>query len=319
MEASEASVCCVCHKPLGRDAPHLGRRAYCEEHYAKVSHNRGSVWRSSVVTIVALVVFAVLVATIAGTTDLALEGTVLVLAGVVLSVVPALLWLIFFYLQDLLEPEPKRYVIAVFLLAALLASAVGIPLVRNVFRVQDWLGYSWLVNLLGSILVIGYVQEFLKYAAVRYSVYLLPEFDERMDGILYGTAAGLGYATVLNIHYVVGSGGVDLTVGIIRIVVTALAQASFAGISGYFLGRAKFEEEPVWWLPLGLTVVAVLNGLFTVILGGVTRTGAVLTGQMATPWAGLVLAALMAVLTLGVLLYLIRRTNRLTLTGGQGA
>jgi RsiW-degrading membrane proteinase PrsW (M82 family) len=271
------------------------------------------------VTIAALVVFAVLVATIAETADLVLEGTALALAGVALSVVPALLWLIFFYLQDLLEPEPKRYVIAVFLLAALLASAVGIPLVRDVFRVQDWLGYSWLVNLLGSILVIGFVQEFLKYAAVRYSVYLLPEFDERMDGILYGTTAGLGYATVLNIHYVVGSGGVDLTVGIIRIVVTALAQASFAGISGYFLGRAKFEEEPVWWLPLGLTVAAVLNGLFTVILGGVTRTEAVLTGQMATPWAGLVLAAIMAVLTLGALLYLIRRANRLTLTGGQGA
>jgi len=102
-----------------------------------------------------------------------------------------------------------------------------------------------LVNLLVSILVIGFTQEFLKYAAVRYSVYMLPEFDERMDGILYGTASGLGFATMLNITYIMDSGGVDLGVGIIRIVVTALAQASFAGISGYFLARAKFEDEPV--------------------------------------------------------------------------
>jgi RsiW-degrading membrane proteinase PrsW (M82 family) len=305
--------------PVGDDAPRLGRRAYCEEHYAKVGRDRNSVWRSAAVTIVVLVVFAVLVAVLASLTDPILEGTALVLAGVVVAVVPAALWLIFFYLQDLLEPEPKRYVIGVFLIGALLAGAIGNPIMRNVFRVQDWIGFSFLVNLLASILIIGFVQEFLKYAAVRYSIYLLPEFDERMDGILYGTAAGLGYATMLNINYVVDSGGVNLQVGIIRIVVTALAQASFAGIIGYFLARAKFEDEPVWWLPLGLTIAAVLNGLFHVVLGGVTRTSAVTTGQMATPWYGLVLGAIVAGLTLAVLLYLMRRASRKTLTGAQGA
>lgn len=315
----EQPICCVCHKPVVEDAPRLGGRPYCGEHYAKVGHNRRSGWRSSVVTIVALIAFALVVAFLANRTAVVLEGTALVVVGAVLAVVPALLWLAFFYLQDLLEPEPKRYVAGVFFIAALLGSAVGIPLVRNVYRVQDWLGYSFLVSLLGSILVVGFVQEFLKYASVRYSVYLLPEFDERMDGILYGTAAGLGYATILNINYVIGSGGVDLAVGIVRIVVTALAQASFAGISGYFLGRAKFEEEPVWWLPLGLTIAAVLNGLFTVVLGEITRSGSVLTGQTVTPWYGLVLAAVMAGLTLVALLILIRRANRMTVAGAQGA
>jgi len=315
----DQAICCVCHKPVGDDAPRLGGRAYCTEHYAKVTRDRGSVWRSGVLTIVAVVIFAAVVAPIVGLTKPTMEGTVLVLAGVVLALVPAVLWLVFFYLQDRLEPEPKPVVIGISVLGALFASAVGIPVVRDVFRVQDWLDYGPLFNLLGSILVIGFVQEFVKYSVVRYSVYLLPEFDERMDGILYGTAAGLGYATMLNIHYVVDSGGVSLGIGVIRIVVTALAQASFAGITGYFLGRSKFEEEPVWWLPLGLTIAAVLNGLFTVVLGEVTRTGSVLAGRTLTPWYGLVLATIVAALTLAVLLYLIRRANRITLTGGQGA
>ena len=184
---------------------------------------------------------------------------------------------------------------------------------------QDWVGRSLVVNLLGSILIIGFVQEFLKYAAVRYSIYLLPEFDERMDGILYATAAGLGYATMLNINYVVDSGGVDLAMGIVRIVVTALAQASFAGITGYFLARAKFEEESVFWLPSGLTIAAVLNGLFTVARGGVTRVGSAMAGHTAKPWNGLVLATIVAGLTLVVLIYLIRRANRLTLMADQSA
>jgi RsiW-degrading membrane proteinase PrsW (M82 family) len=312
-------ICCVCQQPVGDDAPRLGRRTYCEEHYAKVGRDRGSVWRTSLVTLLALLLFAVFVALAAKWINLALQGTALVLAGVLLAIVPAVIWLIFFYLQDLLEPEPKRYVIGVFLIGALLASAIGIPLIRNLFRVQDWIGYSLLVNLLGSILIVGMIQEFLKYAAVRYTIYMLPEFDERMDGILYGTAAGLGYATMMNIHYVVDSGGVDLGIGVTRIVVTALAQASFAGITGYFLARAKFEDEPVWWLPLGLTVAAVLNGVFTVLQGEAVRTRAVVTGQSATPWLGLVLAAIVAALTLGVLLYLMRRASRLTLTDSQGA
>jgi RsiW-degrading membrane proteinase PrsW (M82 family) len=314
----EQLYCCVCHKPVADHAPRLGRRAYCDEHYAKVCRDRGSVWRSGIVNLVAVVIFAAFVAILAGLTKPALEGASLVVVGVVLALVPALLWLAFFYAQDLLEPEPKGYVIGVFVLGALLASAVGIPAVRDLFHVQDWIGRNLLVNLLGSILVIGFIQEFLKYAAVRYSVYLLPEFDERMDGILYGTAAGLGFATMLNINYVIDSGGVDLVAGVLRIVVTAIAQASFAGITGYFLARAKFEDEPVWWLPLGLTSAAVLNGLFTVVRGGVTRVGSALGGRTANPWNGLVLATLVAGLTLTVLLYLIRRANRLAVSGGQG-
>ncbi len=294
-------------------APRLGTRAYCAQHYAKVTRNRRSVWRSGGIQILAIVVFAALLALLAGAVNPMLSGSGLVVAGVVLALVPAALWLAFFYTQDRLEPEPKTYVLGVFLLGALLAGAVGIPVVRGLFRVQDWLDHSLAVNLLGSILLVAFVQEFLKYAAVRYSVYPLPEFDERTDGILYGTAAGLGYATVLNLQYVVASGGVDPAIGVIRIVVTALAQASFAGITGYFLGRAKFEDEPVWWLPLGLTIAAVLNGLFTVVRGSVTRVGSALAGQTANPWYSLFLAAVVAGLVFAALLVLVRRSIRLTL------
>ncbi|HNS49742.1 MAG TPA: PrsW family glutamic-type intramembrane protease [Anaerolineae bacterium] len=284
----------------------------------KVARRRGSVARASLLTLLALVLFAGLVAVLARFAKPVPEGSALVLVSLVLALVPAALWLLFFYLQDTLEPEPKAFVFGVFVLGGLLASAVAIPLLRDLFQVQEWLGSSFWANLLGSVLVVGFVQEFLKYAAVRYSVYLLPEFDERMDGILYGTAAGLGFATMLNILYVVESGGVDLGMGVVRIVVTALAQASFSGITGYFLARAKFEEERVWWLPLGLTLAAVLNGLFSVVRGSITRSGSVLSQRTASPWLGLVLAGVVAVVTLGALLYLVRRANERTMAGGEG-
>jgi RsiW-degrading membrane proteinase PrsW (M82 family) len=305
-------ICCVCHKPVGPDAPRLGGRYYCASHYAKVTQDRRSVWASGVVQIVGLLLFVGLVAGLVSVTDLALDGPVLVLAGVVLALIPALLWLGFFYQQDRLEPEPKRFILGVFLLGGLLANAVGIPVVRDLFRAQEWMPRNAVANILGSILVIGFVQESLKYIAVRYSVYLSPEFDERIDGVIYGTAAGLGFGTMLNIHYVTANAGVDLSMGVIRIAVTTLAQASFAGISGYFLGRAKFEEEPAWWLPLGVTIAAVLNGLFTYVRGEI-----VTVGLSYRPVNGLVLAAVVALGTFAVLYYLMRRANRLTLAAGS--
>ena len=310
----EQRICCVCHTLVGEDARMLGDRYYCEEHYAKVTGERKGIWQSGIAEIVAVLLFVALIEVIISLVKPTLTGTPLLLTGIAMTLIPAAIWMVFFYRQDRLEPEPKVYVLEVFLLGALLASALGIPLLRDIFRVQDWLGRSTLINVLGSILVIGFVQEFLKYAAVRYSIYLSTEFDERVDGVVYATAAGLGFATMLNINYVASNAGVDLRMGMIRIAVTTLAQASFAGISGYFLGRAKFEEEPVWWLPLGVTIAAVLNGLFTFVRGEITRVGLTVN-----PWNGLILATVVAVLTFAALYYLMRRANKLTLAQARGA
>jgi RsiW-degrading membrane proteinase PrsW (M82 family) len=306
-------TCCVCQQPVGPDAKRLGGRAYCDCHYASVTRDRPSVWRAGLGYILGQVAFVLVAVALVALLKPTLTGWALVAAGFLLALIPALIWLIFFYRQDRLEPEPKGYVIRVFVLGALLAQAVGIPLLEDVFDVRRWLPISPWVNLLGSILVVGFTQEFLKYATVRYFIYPLAEFDERVDGVVYGTAAGLGYATMLNVHYVIASGGVNLQAGVIRIVVTALAQASFAGLTGYFLARAKFETEPVWWLPGGVALAAVLNGLFTTLRGELTTTGLGLAGGGFNPWPGLILATIVAGATFGILFYLIRRANRLTL------
>ena len=307
-------ICCVCHEPLGEEAKTLGGRLYCPQHYDNVTKERKGVWTSGAFEIGGVLVFGVLVALIVLLTKPALSGTPLILIGVVLSVIPAAIWMVFFYRQDRLEPEPKQYVAAVFILGMLVSNGVAIPLVNQLFDVNSWLATNTLTHIAGSILVIGIVQEFAKYAVVRYSVYVTPEFDERIDGVVYGTAAGLGFAVMLNINYVIANGGVDLYMGIIRIVVTTLAQASFAGITGYFLGRAKFEVEPVWWQSLGVVIAAVLNGLFTWARGEITQVG-----LNVNPWWGLLLAGGVAIATFAALWYLMRRANRITLTGADAS
>jgi RsiW-degrading membrane proteinase PrsW (M82 family) len=300
-------ICCVCGRPPART---IGLRWFCEEHFQSATHERTHTWRGFILLVVGLIAFVGLVYLLDSVIKPVLIGSNLLWAGVLLALVPAAIWMTFFYLQDQIEPEPKGYILAVFLLGALLAAAVGGPFLENVFRISHWLYASTAVTILGGILVLGFTQEFLKYAAVRYSVYLSTEFDEPTDGVIYATAAGLGYATILNIQFILSNGGVALGASVIRMAVVALAQASFAGITGYFLGRAKFEHKPLWWMPLGLTLAATANGLFNWLRLRVVQGGISLSGSSANPWMGLLLAAVVAILTTGIIFWLVRRNIR---------
>ncbi|MCA9929992.1 MAG: PrsW family intramembrane metalloprotease, partial [Anaerolineales bacterium] len=228
-----------------------------------VPKERGSVWQADIASIAMLVLFVLAIYGVEQFVQPTFSSSGLLMWGVVMAIVPAVIWLAFFYRRDRLEPEPKHMVMQLFLLGGLLANGVGIPAIEGWFDVPNWLSSSPLWSqLLGGWLIVGMVQELLVYTAVRFTIYNHVEFDEETDGVVYATAAGIGYATVLNIAFVVNSGGVALGSGAIRIVLTTLAHAAFAGIIGYFLGRQKFEKRPLWWMPAGLLLAAAVNSLF---------------------------------------------------------
>ncbi len=298
-------TCCVCNKSVTGAARMLGGRAFCEDHYARVGQNRRGMWLAILILIIGLAAFVAAVFYAAPAVRTNLQGPLLTIVGLLLALVPAAVWLSVFYLQDRAEPEPKQFVLGVFILGTLLAAAVGQPLIQGVFGINQWAGSSLFLRLLAGICIVGITQEFLKYAAVRYSIFRSVEFDERIDGIIYGAAAGLGYATFLNVQYVLQNGGVDLGIGAVRIAVLALAHASFAGITGYFLGRAKFENRGPFWLPAGLLLAAILNGVVSTLISEITRSG-----LRPTPLNGLIFAAVVAATTFIILFVIMQRSAR---------
>jgi RsiW-degrading membrane proteinase PrsW (M82 family) len=297
-------TCRICDEPATRT---IGEYAFCERHFERANRDRRGGWQADVASIVVLVGFVVVVFAVDELLRPRLSGTALTAIGLVLAVVPAVIWLGFFYRRDRLEPEPRTMVIGEFVLGLLVATAIAIPIVDQVFDVGSWLFASPLVHLAGGILIVGIVQEGLKFLTIRLSVYGSREFDERTDGIIYGTAVGLGFATALNVAFVVESGGVDLGTGTIRIVLTSLAHASFGGVMGYFLGRQKFEPRPIWWVPAGLVLAATLNGVFFFLRSTVGRGTIEGPLQAVAPWIGLLLAAILAASVTAVLSALIRR------------
>jgi RsiW-degrading membrane proteinase PrsW (M82 family) len=302
----ETKSCCICGDPVRPPYNLLGGRAYCERHYAALNRPNTSFWRASLVQIAGMALFSAIIAALASFVG-PLDRTQSIIVGLVLAIVPTALWLIYFYQQDRLEPEPKAMVAQVFLLALLLTQAVGLPLINDVFRIRDWAASSTLTSLGASILIYGFIVQAITYVAVRL-VYASPEFDERMDGIVYGTVAGLGVATLLNLRYIVDNQGVALAPGVVQTVTTALAQASFAGLMGYFMAQAKFEHRPIWWVPAGFTLAAVLNGLFSWLLSEVSAAG-----MSVEVWRSLALGLVVALAVFFVLVLLMRQTTEVTL------
>jgi protease PrsW len=299
--------CCICGDPVEPPYLMIGQRVYCARHYAIVNKPHTGFWRAGLLQIAGMGLFSALVAFVAGLLP-PLSGGALVLAGLFLAIVPAALWLVFFYRQDRLEPEPKVRIAQVFLLALLLADVVGVRLIRDWMRLPEWAALDARTSLLASILVVGFTYQAITYVAVRAVVYATSEFDERMDGIVYGTVAGLGVATLVNLRYIVENGGVALAPGVIRVTTTTLALASFSGLMGYFMAQAKFEHKPVWWVPLGLVVAAVLNGLFSWLTSEVSATGLAVD-----PWRSLLLGLAVALVVFLVLVALMRRVTDVTL------
>lgn len=262
--------------------------------------------RSISLELLSLLIFVAIFNLIAGI-GAALNDVGLVIIGLVMAVVPALLWLAIFYRIDHAEPEPKRLVIGVYLTGLLLAAALHLPIFGVIFATDSWMGVYWWSQLLGGILVIGMVSMAIVYASVRVVVFDNPEFDERLDGIVYAVAAGLGVATVSNFVYVLQNGGVDLNIGSIRMVVDTLGYASMAGVLGYFLGQARFEKTPIYYLPVGVMLSATLTGLYFFLIG---RTGG--GGLTVEVWRDLILGIFMALVVMGAVAWLVRRANEET-------
>ncbi|GAB6099995.1 PrsW family glutamic-type intramembrane protease [Halanaerocella petrolearia] len=180
----------------------------------------------------------------------------------VLSLLPGLLWVYFFYRKDKYEPEPTRLVLLAFLYGALVIIPVGI--IEYPFSNLIANPPNLLILFMLSVGVIGVVEEVAKFAVIRYTIYDSEEFNEVMDGIIYSISAALGFAAVENLLYTIVFG---FQVGLARAVVTSLVHASFSGIMGYYLGRAKCEENSSLILQ-GLVQVILLHGIYDFLLLG---------------------------------------------------
>jgi len=156
----------------------------------------------------------------------------------IVGAAPSVFLLVFFYLKDRYEPEPRGHVALAFAkgaLATVPAYAASWALARAVG--DEWLALGGLpARAFDAVVLAAVCEEVPKWIAFLF-IYRWNEFDEPLDGVVYGVALALGFATVENILCVVRDG---LATGVLRAIFAVPAHALFGAVMGFYFGRAKF-------------------------------------------------------------------------------
>ncbi|WLR53121.1 glutamic-type intramembrane protease PrsW [Bacillus tianshenii] len=181
------------------------------------------------------------------------------LAIISAGLAPGVALLSYFYLRDKYDAEPIMMVFRTFLFGALLV--FPIMFIQYAFAEENVLQWPWA----NAFLLSGLLEEFFKWFILFYTAYLHTQFDERYDGIVYGVAVSLGFATAENILYLL-SNGISLAFG--RALLPVSSHALYGVVMGYYLGIGKFKEKAHkrLWLLLSLFIPVLLHGTYDYIL-----------------------------------------------------
>jgi RsiW-degrading membrane proteinase PrsW (M82 family) len=176
---------------------------------------------------------------------------------------PGIFWLWYFYHRDRYGPEPLSWIFRVFLLGMLMTVPAGLG--ENALKIV-------LPAFAISVIAAPVIEESLKYIVVRKTVYETPDFKRPIDGIVYATAASLGFATLENLGYVLISYETSLPLaletGLLRAFLSVPAHALFSSMWGYALGHAKFRPAPERGLIIlkGVLLAIVFHSVFNVLV-----------------------------------------------------
>jgi RsiW-degrading membrane proteinase PrsW (M82 family)/RNA polymerase subunit RPABC4/transcription elongation factor Spt4 len=192
----------------------------------------------------------------------------------VLGLAPGLLWLWLIYRNNKNRPEPKGLVIRTYLLGlavtipvSFVEAAFLLPYIfthlnqftsSNVYDLMNNLSTGQIAYL--SFIVAGFTEELFKFLVVRTTIYKSPYYDEPLDGLVYSSAAALGFASLENVEYLLQFGW---QTALVRAPLTTMAHVVFSAMWGYPLALKKLKKKnSTLLLWLGLAGAMAGHGMF---------------------------------------------------------
>lgn len=201
------------------------------------------------------------------------------LFALALGILPSFIWLIFYLRKDM-HPEPKKWLLLIFLAGMAIA-----PLVT----VVEWQAINFF-NFLNSIspfifndffkdfttvfIAIAAIEEFFKFLVVRLALRKNPVFDEPADAMIYMIVSALGFSAIENIIVMYSympniflNPALPLIVLAFRFIGATFLHTLSSGIIGFYyaLSLAKTADTNSGRSLLmikGFTLAILLHGLF---------------------------------------------------------
>ncbi|MBM3462386.1 MAG: PrsW family intramembrane metalloprotease [Armatimonadetes bacterium] len=192
---------------------------------------------------------------------------ILPLYGLLLSMPAGFFWLWYVYRKSLFHPPPILLVAAAFICGMFSTAGVifiseGVEAIAPGVRV---LGQTPRLYAQGFyyIVMVGFVEELCKMLSVRLTVYYSPRFDDAVHGVIFSSAAALGFATIENARYV-DVHGTEVLLG--RYIMSTFGHVLLSMIWGFAMGVEKTAHAGRSVLISGLLLAAFMHGLYDLLL-----------------------------------------------------
>ncbi|OIQ38600.1 MAG: protease PrsW [Bacteroidetes bacterium MedPE-SWsnd-G1] len=183
---------------------------------------------------------------------------------VLLTIAPIAFIIIYIYVKDKYEKEPKKLLVKTFLGGAIISVIATIlisTIANKIFPVSD--SYNLFQQFIKAFIVVALVEEFSKYIVVRFYAQKKTAFNEPFDGIVYAVMVSMGFAFTENILYVMDGG---FYTALARAFTAVPAHATFGIIMGYYMGIAKFSRHRIKYNLLGLLYASLFHGAYDFFL-----------------------------------------------------
>ena len=160
--------------------------------------------------------------------------------------VPAVIAMVIVDRLDAKRPEPRglRWKVALYGALSCIPAIVIELILSGTGETHGLPQITYPGSAFQAFVVAAMVEEACKISVVYHVVWRDPHFDERMDGIVYAARAGLGFALVENVLYLLTqqSMGDQIHLWILRAVLAIPGHAMWTGTMGYFAARRRFDK-----------------------------------------------------------------------------
>jgi len=162
---------------------------------------------------------------------------------IALAVLPAFILIYYTYQQDKLQREPVKNIIKAFFygwLSVFASLCISVPLKNMGWFPEQLESFSGALRT--AFLGAAIPEETAKLLLLWLFLRKCRDFDERMDGIVYAVAVGMGFAAFENIEYLLASGSAWITTGLSRSITAIPGHFGFAVIMGYYYSLNHFDR-----------------------------------------------------------------------------
>ena len=182
------------------------------------------------------------------------------------GMIPALLGMYYVDRLDAARPEPRSQLRKI----AILGGLATLPVIVVQLALDKGLGIDERTMsgaIFTSFVTAAFTEESAKALVVYLFIWKHPAFDERMDGIVYATRAGLGFALVENVGYLSSALTPEGFAGIFiaRAVLAVPGHAIWAAFMGYYAAKKRFDGTGPGLLG-GLAIAIACQGLYDAAL-----------------------------------------------------